>query len=63
MRIMIHKAQRKPQRVVFPEGESNKILRAAQILIDEKIAKPILLGNAEDHPSTRSATCTCTSTS
>ena len=44
MRVMIHKAQRAPQRVVFPEGEESKILRAAQILIDEKIATPILLG-------------------
>jgi len=44
MRIMIHKAQQKPKRVVFPEGEETKILRAAQILIDEKIAEPILLG-------------------
>ena len=38
MRIMIHKAQQTPKRVVFPEGEESKILRAAQILIDEKIA-------------------------
>src|SRR5258708_6526313 len=44
MRIMIHKAQQAPKRVVFPEGEEYKILRAAQILIDEKIAMPILLG-------------------
>jgi malate dehydrogenase (oxaloacetate-decarboxylating)(NADP+) len=46
MRIMINKAQQKPKRVVFPEGEEIKILRAAQILIDEKIALPILLGRA-----------------
>jgi malate dehydrogenase (oxaloacetate-decarboxylating)(NADP+) len=44
MRIMIHKAQQKPKRIVFPEGEESKILRAAQILVDEKIAVPILLG-------------------
>jgi malate dehydrogenase (oxaloacetate-decarboxylating)(NADP+) len=44
MRIMIHKAQQQPKRVVFPEGEEPKILRAAQILSDEKIAVPILLG-------------------
>jgi malate dehydrogenase (oxaloacetate-decarboxylating)(NADP+) len=44
MRIMIQKAQQEPKRVVFPEGEESKILRAAQILIDEKIALPILLG-------------------
>jgi malate dehydrogenase (oxaloacetate-decarboxylating)(NADP+) len=31
-------------RVVFPEGEHEKILRACQILLDEGIARPILLG-------------------
>jgi len=43
-RVMIHKAQRAPMRVVFPEGEHEKILRACQILLDEGIARPILLG-------------------
>ncbi len=46
-RVMIHKAQRSPRRLVFPEGEEPKILRAAQILIDEGIAKPILIGDEE----------------
>jgi malate dehydrogenase (oxaloacetate-decarboxylating)(NADP+) len=45
MRIMIHKAQRSPRRVVFPEGESDPIIRAAHILMEERIAHPILLGN------------------
>jgi len=45
MRVMIHKAQRRPCRVVFPEGEETKILRACQILVDEKIAWPVLLGD------------------
>jgi len=44
MRVMIHKAQREPKRIVFPEGEEDKILRASQILVEEKIASPILLG-------------------
>ena len=44
MRAIIHKAQAKPRRVVFPEGEDEKVLRAAHILVDEKIAQPILLG-------------------
>jgi malate dehydrogenase (oxaloacetate-decarboxylating)(NADP+) len=44
MRVMIHKAQRAPKRIVFPEGEEDKILRASQILVEEKIAAPILLG-------------------
>ena len=47
MRVMIQKAQRQPKCVVFPEGEEPKILRAAQILIDEKIARPILLGDED----------------
>lgn len=47
MRMMIQKARRKPCRIVFPEGEEPKILRACQILIDEQIAKPILIGNRE----------------
>jgi malate dehydrogenase (oxaloacetate-decarboxylating)(NADP+) len=46
MRLMIHKAQLAPRRVVFPEGDNEKILRAAHILVEEKIARPILLGNA-----------------
>ncbi len=47
MRVMINKAQRDPRRVVFPEGEASRILRASQILVDEGIANPILLGPVE----------------
>ena len=46
MRTVIRKAQAQPRRVVFPEGDNEKVLRAAHILVDEKIALPILLGNA-----------------
>jgi malate dehydrogenase (oxaloacetate-decarboxylating)(NADP+) len=45
MRTLINKAKACPKRIVFPEGEEEKILRAAQILVDEGIAKPILLGD------------------
>jgi len=47
MRFFIHKAQAAPKRIVFPEGEEEKILRAAQIIVDDRIAQPILLGNKE----------------
>jgi len=47
MRGVIHKAQAAPKRIVFPEGEEEKILRAAQIILDEEIARPILLGNPD----------------
>jgi len=48
MRTMINKAKSDPKRLVFPEGEEEKILRAAQIIIDENIAIPILLGNQQE---------------
>ncbi|MCD6527922.1 MAG: phosphotransacetylase, partial [Desulfuromonas sp.] len=44
MRTLINKAKSARKRVVFPEGDNEKILRAAQILVDERIAIPILLG-------------------
>ncbi|MDQ8164372.1 MAG: NADP-dependent malic enzyme [Gemmatimonadota bacterium] len=44
MRGIINRAQQDPKSVVFPEGEELRILRAAQILVDEGIAHPILLG-------------------
>ena len=47
MRLVIHKAQAKPRRVVFPEGENDKILRAVHILVEEGIAQPILLGDTD----------------
>ena len=48
MRLMIRKAQANPKRVVFPEGAHQKILRACHVLIEEKIAIPILLGQASE---------------
>jgi len=47
MRIMINQARREPKRVVFPEGEHEKVLRATQTIIDEQIAIPVLLGREE----------------
>ncbi|HET9011729.1 MAG TPA: NADP-dependent malic enzyme, partial [Gemmatimonadaceae bacterium] len=47
MRGLINRAQRAPKRIVFPEGEEPKIMRAASILVDDGIALPILLGNRE----------------
>ncbi len=48
MRTLINKAKANPKRVVFPEGDDDKILRASQILIDEGIANPILIGDEEE---------------
>jgi malate dehydrogenase (oxaloacetate-decarboxylating)(NADP+) len=45
-RMMIQKAQATSKQVVLPEGDNEKILRACHTLLEEKIATPILLGNA-----------------
>src|SRR6266567_6249037 len=39
--------QQEAQRIVFPEGEDPRILKAARILADEGIAAPILLGDPD----------------
>jgi malate dehydrogenase (oxaloacetate-decarboxylating)(NADP+) len=45
IRVMIHKAQKNPKRVVYPEGEEEKIIRAAHVARTENIVRPVLLGN------------------
>lgn len=47
MRDFILKAQRNPRSVVYPEGENDRIIRAAAQVVEERIAKPILLGRIE----------------
>jgi malate dehydrogenase (oxaloacetate-decarboxylating)(NADP+) len=47
MRSVIVRAKKDAKRIVFPEGEEVKILRAAERLVDEGIAKPILLGRPD----------------
>ena len=41
------RARQNPKRIVFPEGEQEKIIRAAKILIEEGLAHPILLVKRE----------------
>jgi malate dehydrogenase (oxaloacetate-decarboxylating)(NADP+) len=48
MRGIINRAVRDPRKVVFPEGEEPKVIRAAQVIADDGIAEPILLGNPEN---------------
>lgn len=47
LRYIINKAKQAPKRVIFAEAENLKILKAAQIVNDEGIAIPILLGKKE----------------
>lgn len=45
LRGLTEKAKRNPKRVVYAEADQYKILRAVQVVIEEGIAEPILLGN------------------
>ncbi len=47
MRVIGNKARRDPKRIVFAEADNVKILKAAQIIFDEGIGYPILLGDEQ----------------
>ena len=56
IRPLMNRARLRPRRVVFPDGTHPKVLRAAQILVDEGICQPVLIGEqwkvlkrAEEH--------------
>ena len=44
MKPIFAKAKTAPKRVIYAEGEDERILRAAQVAIEEEIAEPILVG-------------------
>jgi malate dehydrogenase (oxaloacetate-decarboxylating)(NADP+) len=47
MRGLSSRAQQAAQRIVFPEGDDPRILKAARILADDGVAEPILLGDPD----------------
>jgi malate dehydrogenase (oxaloacetate-decarboxylating)(NADP+) len=47
LRVIGSKARRNPKRIVFAEADNEKILKAAQIIYDEGIGYPILLGDEQ----------------
>jgi malate dehydrogenase (oxaloacetate-decarboxylating)(NADP+) len=44
MRNIFAEAKKAPRRVIYADGEDERVLRAAQVLIEEGLAKPILVG-------------------
>jgi malate dehydrogenase (oxaloacetate-decarboxylating)(NADP+) len=44
MRFVINKVKGQPKRIVFPEGDEERVLRAVEILKDEGTCEPVLLG-------------------
>ncbi len=47
MKPVIDRAKAKPKRIVYAEGESKRVLRTVQTVIDEGIAVPVLIGRPE----------------
>ena len=47
MKPLFSAAKAAPRRVVYAEGEDERVLRAAQIVVDEGLAKPILIGRPQ----------------
>jgi malate dehydrogenase (oxaloacetate-decarboxylating)(NADP+) len=47
MRTVYASAQRRPKRVIYSEGEDPRVLQAAQVAVDEGLARPILVGRTE----------------
>ncbi|MBK8944533.1 MAG: NADP-dependent malic enzyme [Ignavibacteriae bacterium] len=47
IRMMIHKAQKNPRKIVYAEGEEEKIIRAANSALNDNISIPILIGNKQ----------------
>ncbi|OZI39337.1 NADP-dependent malic enzyme [Bordetella genomosp. 1] len=41
---LFQEAQKAPKRVVYADGEDERVLRAVQVVVDEKLALPILVG-------------------
>ncbi len=47
MRPVFLRAREEPKRVAYAEGEDERVLRAAQIVLDDKLARPVLIGRRE----------------
>ena len=44
MKPIFTAAKKDPKRIVYAEGEDERVLRAVQVVVDERLAKPILVG-------------------
>ncbi|MFN7085844.1 MAG: NADP-dependent malic enzyme [Burkholderiales bacterium] len=47
MKPVFAAAKRSPKRIVYAEGEEERVLHAAQVVVDEGLARPILVGRPE----------------
>ena len=48
MRAVINQAKAAPKRLIFPEGNEDRVLRASQLLAEEEVCQPVLLGKSSE---------------
>ena len=48
MKPVFSRAKAAPRRIVFAEGADERVLRAVQVVCDERIARPILIGHPRE---------------
>jgi malate dehydrogenase (oxaloacetate-decarboxylating)(NADP+) len=47
MKPVFEAAKAQPKRIIYAEGEEERVLRAVQVVVDEGLAYPVLLGRAD----------------
>jgi malate dehydrogenase (oxaloacetate-decarboxylating)(NADP+) len=47
MKPVFQRAKEEPKRVIYAEGEDERVLRAVQVVVDEGLARPILVGRPD----------------
>jgi len=47
MKPVFERAQQNPKKVVYSEGEDDRVLRAIQVLLDDGLVKPVVIGRRE----------------
>ncbi len=47
MKPVFQAAKRAPKRIIFSEGESERVMRAVQTVVDEGLCRPILIGRPD----------------
>jgi malate dehydrogenase (oxaloacetate-decarboxylating)(NADP+) len=48
MKPVFSQAKQAPKRIVFAEGEDERVLRAIQVIVDEGIARPVVIGRPSE---------------
>src|SRR5882757_5174025 len=47
MKPLFQRAKEAPRRVIYADGEDERVLRATQVVVEEGIARPILIGRPQ----------------